>query len=196
MDMRDRLPVVDALSNAGLGVVVIAPTSSKLRAATGRPRKDDGFDAYVLADDPFVHGVQSTVDGVLRRVRQSNIRSNSGSEVRQMESQETTTTVQAGELHALADLLADLTPAALAADHLDQLEALERIKAAAAAAQVAVTTAFADAAVERARPCRPAGGGRRGRCRSAPRSRSRRWPVRTPVSSGCCSPAGCAMTSR
>ena len=63
-----------------------------------------------------------------------------------MESQGTTTAWQAGELHALADLLADLTPAALAADHLDQLEALERIKAAVAHAQVRVTTAFADAA--------------------------------------------------
>ena len=63
-----------------------------------------------------------------------------------MKSQEDTTTVQAGDLHSLADLLADLTPAALTADHLDQLEALERIKAAASAAQVAVTTAFADAA--------------------------------------------------
>ena len=64
-----------------------------------------------------------------------------------MESQETITTAwQAGELHALADLLADLTPAALAADHLDQLAALERIKAAVAHAQVTVTTAFADAA--------------------------------------------------
>ena len=63
-----------------------------------------------------------------------------------MESQETTSVWQAGELHALADLLADLAPGALAADHLDQLEALERIKAAAAAAQVSITTAFADAA--------------------------------------------------
>ena len=63
-----------------------------------------------------------------------------------MESHKTTTAWQAGELHALADLLADLAPAALAADHLDQLEALERIKAAVAHAQVSVTTAFADAA--------------------------------------------------
>jgi hypothetical protein len=63
-----------------------------------------------------------------------------------MEPQEDTTRLSAGELHALADLLADLTPAALTADHLDQLEALERIKSAAAAAQVAVATAFADAA--------------------------------------------------
>jgi hypothetical protein len=63
-----------------------------------------------------------------------------------MEPQEDTTAWQAADLHALADLLADLTPASLTADHLDQLEALERIKAAAAAAQVAVTTAFADAA--------------------------------------------------
>lgn len=52
----------------------------------------------------------------------------------------------AGDLHALADLLADLVPAELPTDHLDQLEALERIKAAAAAAQVAVVATFADAA--------------------------------------------------
>ncbi len=63
-----------------------------------------------------------------------------------MEAATPTTAWQAGELHALADLLADLTPAALTADHLDQLEALERIKAAVAHAQVVVTTAFADAA--------------------------------------------------
>ncbi len=63
-----------------------------------------------------------------------------------MEAAPPTTAWQAGELHALADLLADLTPAALTADHLDQLEALERIKAAVAHAQVVVTTAFADAA--------------------------------------------------
>ena len=52
----------------------------------------------------------------------------------------------AADLHALADLLADLTPADLPAEHLDQLEALHRIKAAAGAAQVAVTATFADAA--------------------------------------------------
>ena len=63
-----------------------------------------------------------------------------------MESPETTTAWQAGELHALADLLADLAPGALTVDHLDQLEALERIKAAVSHAQVTVTTAFADAA--------------------------------------------------
>jgi len=56
------------------------------------------------------------------------------------------TTWQASDLHALADLLADLAPGVLTADHLDQLEALERIKAAAAAAQVTVTATFADAA--------------------------------------------------
>lgn len=53
---------------------------------------------------------------------------------------------QASDLHSLADLLADLTPGDLPADHLDLLEALERIKAAAAAAQVIVTATFADAA--------------------------------------------------
>ena len=63
-----------------------------------------------------------------------------------MEPQTTITAWQAGELHALADLLADLTPGALTVDHLDQLEALERVKAAVAHAQVTVTTAFADAA--------------------------------------------------
>ena len=51
-----------------------------------------------------------------------------------------------GEIHALADLLADLIPGALPVDHLDQLEALERIKSAAAAAQVVVAATFADAA--------------------------------------------------
>lgn len=55
------------------------------------------------------------------------------------------TTCQTGELHALADLLADLTPGALPVDHLDQLEALERIKSAAAAAQAVVAATFADA---------------------------------------------------
>ena len=56
------------------------------------------------------------------------------------------TTWPAAELHALADLLADLGPAVLPSEHLDQLEALERVKAAAAAAQVIVTSTFADAA--------------------------------------------------
>ena len=37
-----------------------------------------------------------------------------------MELETTITAWQAGELHALADLLADLTPGALAAGHLDQ----------------------------------------------------------------------------
>ena len=55
-------------------------------------------------------------------------------------------TWQADDLHAVADLLADLTPAALPSEHLDQLEALQRIKAAVAAAQVTVTSTFADAA--------------------------------------------------
>ena len=41
-----------------------------------------------------------------------------------MGSQETTTAWRAGELHALADLLANLTPGALAADHLDHLDQL------------------------------------------------------------------------
>ena len=54
-------------------------------------------------------------------------------------------TWQADDLHALADLLAGLTPMGLPSDHLDQLEALQRIKAAVAAAQVAVTATFADA---------------------------------------------------
>ena len=49
---------------------------------------------------------------------------------------------QAADLHALADLLADLTPAALGPDLLDQLEALERITSAVAAAKVVVTTTF------------------------------------------------------
>ncbi|NPC43207.1 HNH endonuclease signature motif containing protein [Nocardioides sp. zg-1230] len=53
---------------------------------------------------------------------------------------------QAADLHALADLLADLTPGATPVDHLDQLEALERITSAAAAAKVVVTATFADAA--------------------------------------------------
>jgi hypothetical protein len=60
-------------------------------------------------------------------------------------------TWQASDLHALADLLADPTIVVDASDTpalLDQLEALERIKSAAAAAQVAVTAGFADAAEE------------------------------------------------
>jgi hypothetical protein len=67
-------------------------------------------------------------------------------EGKQMEPQTDTTAWRAGDIHAVAELLAELTPAALGADQLDQLEALERIKCAAAAAQVAVTTAFSDAA--------------------------------------------------
>ncbi|KRE93702.1 hypothetical protein ASG76_14835 [Nocardioides sp. Soil774] len=61
-----------------------------------------------------------------------------------MTAQQTTNTWQCEDLHALADLLADLVPADLPVEHLDQLEALERIKAAASAAQVAVTATFAD----------------------------------------------------
>ena len=53
---------------------------------------------------------------------------------------------QAADLHALADLLAEVHPGALPTELLDQLEALERIKAAAAATQVVVAAAFADAA--------------------------------------------------
>ena len=53
---------------------------------------------------------------------------------------------QADDLHALADLLADVTPATLGADLLDQLEALERVKSAAAAAQVVIASIFAEAA--------------------------------------------------
>lgn len=53
---------------------------------------------------------------------------------------------QASDLHALADLLADLTASGAAVELLDGLEALERIKSAAAAAQVVLTTTFADAA--------------------------------------------------
>ena len=52
---------------------------------------------------------------------------------------------QAEDLHALAELLADLTPGATPVDHLDQLEALERITSAVAAARVVVAAAFADA---------------------------------------------------
>lgn len=55
-------------------------------------------------------------------------------------------TIATGELHALADLVATLTPSAGGVDLLDQLEALERIKSAAAAAQAVVTATFADAA--------------------------------------------------
>jgi len=45
-------PVVDALLEAGLGVIVIAPNQVKnLRSRYGSAgNKDDGFDAYVLAD--------------------------------------------------------------------------------------------------------------------------------------------------
>lgn len=60
--------------------------------------------------------------------------------------QQDDTTWHTDDLHALADLLADLTPAPLPSEHLDQLEALERIKSAVAAAQVALTATFADAA--------------------------------------------------
>lgn len=52
----------------------------------------------------------------------------------------------AGELHGLADVIAGLAPAEQRPDLLSQLDALERLKSAAAAAQVAITTAFADAA--------------------------------------------------
>jgi hypothetical protein len=52
---------------------------------------------------------------------------------------------QAEDLHALADLLADLTPASFGPDLLDQLEALARIKSAVSAAQVVVAATFADA---------------------------------------------------
>lgn len=75
-----------------------------------------------------------------------------------MAAQTDTTAWQPGELHALAQLLAYLTPDALPADLLAQLEALERIKAAAAAAQVEVTTAFAESAEGEHVPT---GGGRR-----------------------------------
>lgn len=51
----------------------------------------------------------------------------------------------ADELHALADVLAQVDPAALPADLLDQLDALERLKSASAAAQVVVAAAFGDA---------------------------------------------------
>ncbi|NPC43856.1 HNH endonuclease [Nocardioides sp. zg-1230] len=52
---------------------------------------------------------------------------------------------QAEDLHALADLLADLPPGATPVDQLDQLEALQRVKSAVAAAQVVVAATFADA---------------------------------------------------
>ena len=58
----------------------------------------------------------------------------------------TGTAWQATDLHQFADLLGSAVPSGMPADLLDQLEALERIKAAAAAVQVAVTSAFADAA--------------------------------------------------
>ena len=63
-----------------------------------------------------------------------------------MDPEVTTVEWQAHDLHALADLIADLSPVADPSHLLDQLEALERIKCAAAAAQVAVTATFADAA--------------------------------------------------
>jgi transposase len=49
---RSDGPVVDALLEAGLGVIVIAPNQVKdLRSRYGSAgNKDDGFDAYVLAD--------------------------------------------------------------------------------------------------------------------------------------------------
>ena len=53
---------------------------------------------------------------------------------------------QVDDLHALADLLATLTPVTPASDLLGQLEALERITSAAAAAKVVVTACFADTA--------------------------------------------------
>ncbi len=79
-----------------------------------------------------------------------------------MEQQPTSSTWPAAELHALADLLAGLTPAELPSEHLDQLEALQRIKAAAAAAQVTVAATFADAADSEDVP----GTGRRGTSRA------------------------------
>lgn len=56
----------------------------------------------------------------------------------------------ADELHAVAELLATLTPSSDGVDLLDQIEALERIKSAAAAAQAVVTATFADAADDEA----------------------------------------------
>lgn len=52
----------------------------------------------------------------------------------------------AGELHALADVIAGLDPSGDPLELLDRLAALERLKSAAAAAQVVVASAFADAA--------------------------------------------------
>lgn len=52
----------------------------------------------------------------------------------------------ADELHALADMLAEVGTSEGPVAMLDQVEALERIKSAAAAAQVRATAAFADAA--------------------------------------------------
>ena len=52
----------------------------------------------------------------------------------------------AGDLHALADLIAEQVPSTDPVDLLDRLEALERVKSAVAAAQVTVASAFADAA--------------------------------------------------
>ena len=63
-----------------------------------------------------------------------------------MAAEVTGTTWLVADLHALADLLADLSPADLTTDQLDQIEALERIKSAAAAAQAILTATFADAA--------------------------------------------------
>ena len=70
-----------------------------------------------------------------------------------MEAEAAGTALQAGELHALADLLAGFLDEAASGsqpdgqlDRLDQLEALERIKSAAAAAQVVATASFADTA--------------------------------------------------
>lgn len=74
----------------------------------------------------------------------------------------------AEDLHALADLLADLTPATLGPDLLDQLEALERVKSAAAAAQVVVTATFAEVADKEDVPA----SGRRTPPRTPPRARS------------------------
>ncbi len=58
------------------------------------------------------------------------------------------TALQAADLYAVADLVAEMRVDLEAdpSDLLDQLEALQRIKAVAAAAQVVVTSAFADAA--------------------------------------------------
>ena len=53
---------------------------------------------------------------------------------------------QAEDLHALADLLGELTASGAPVDLLDRLEALERVKSAAAGAQVRLAATFADAA--------------------------------------------------